>query len=752
MSKKIFLLFFTLFTFSLKVPAYDFENAGIYYTVSSRQKYTVAVTSSPQQRSAYRGEIVVPPSVVYEGKTFRVTEISKRAFQGCAQLVSLTVPASVVEIGDSAFFACTGLKYLVLEDGEKPLRVGSNSYHGVSAGQAIFHDCPLETLYLGRELQYEGGFFYGYSPFYKKKELSLVVVGDGVRTLENRAFYGCESLESVTIGGRVASVGNFAFYACKMLKELVVKEGNLPLEIGTNGNGKNLFSDAPLETLYLGRDLHYPESVGEIYNPFFQKGTLRTVTIGESAREIGSHAFQGCHSLVSFTVGSGVDRIGDRAFSGCISLRELFFKDGEGSLFLGVNRHSTSSKGEALFFDCPIETLYLGRTLDYSTSYFDGYAPFYDQQYLQSVVVGEEVVSLGDRLFWGCHSLSTVTIGGAVEFIGNYVFKECTALTEVVFRDGELPLYVGYNKFSPNGIGEPLFSDSHLHSLYLGRTLTYNMSRFYGLSPFYQQTELSSVTVSDYVMQLSQNIFYNCSALTELVIPGSVSAIDNAAFLGCTSLKKLELKDGRAPLSLGYNLFSEMEGRTLFHDTAVETLYLGRNLQFLSGEEYGGAPFSRMKKLQSVVVGDEVTAIPDDLFKNCPVLESFVVGKAVETIGNRAFQGCGNLSRLVFRDGDKPLLLGYNVHEPSGLGRSLFYDNPIQQLYLGRELRYPDTIYYGYAPFYRKETLTEVTIGEGVSVVGDRLFYGCTQLDNLQIEGTLSVVGAYAFYGCPAKE
>ena len=292
MSKKIFLLFFTLFTFSLKVPVYDFENAGIYYTVSSRQKYTVAVTSSPQQRSAYRGEIVVPPSVVYEGKTFRVTEISKRAFQGCAQLVSLTVPASVVEIGDSAFFACTGLKYLVLEDGEKPLRVGSNSYHGVSAGQAIFHDCPLETLYLGRELQYEGGFFYGYSPFYKKKELSLVVVGDGVRTLENRAFYGCESLESVTIGGRVASVGNFAFYACKMLKELVVKEGNLPLEIGTNGNGKNLFSDAPLETLYLGRDLHYPESVGEIYNPFFQKGTLRTVTMASRPGRLGRMLFK----------------------------------------------------------------------------------------------------------------------------------------------------------------------------------------------------------------------------------------------------------------------------------------------------------------------------------------------------------------------------------------------------------------------------------------------------------------------------
>lgn len=113
-----------------------------------------------------------------------------------------------------------------------------------------------------------------------------------MRTLENRAFYGCESLTSVTIGGRVVSVGNFAFYACKMLKELVVKEGNLPLEIGTNGKGKNLFSDAPLETLYLGRDLHYPESVGEIYNPFFQKETLRTVTIGESAGRLDHMLFK----------------------------------------------------------------------------------------------------------------------------------------------------------------------------------------------------------------------------------------------------------------------------------------------------------------------------------------------------------------------------------------------------------------------------------------------------------------------------
>ena len=712
---------------------------------------SVAEVVAPPSAGDYRDEMMIPATVSYEGKSYRVSSIAKRAFMGCESLTSLTVPASVVEIGDSAFFACSALKYLVLEDGDKPLRVGCNSYQGIAAGQAIFNDCPLETLYLGRELQYEGGFFYGYSPFYKKKHLSLVIVGDGVRRLENRAFYGCEDLTSITLGGKLSAIGNYAFYGCKSLRELVIKEGDAPLAIGTNGTGKNLFSDAPLEILYLGRDLKYPESVGHLYNPFFQKASLSMVTVGEAAKAIPASAFQGCSNIVSFTVGSRVERIGDYAFSGCTSLRELYFKDAEAPLLLGVNRHTTSSKGEALFYDCPIETLYLGRTLDYSTSYFDGYAPFYDRTALHTVVVGETVVSLGDRLFFGCRSLTRITVGGSVEFIGNYVFRECEALTDVVFRDGELPLYVGYNKFSSDGIGESLFSDSRLQTLYLGRTLSYNMSSFYGYSPFYQQTHLSSVTLSDYVHILPSNLFYGCSAISELSIPGSVLEIGNAALSDCTALKRVEFKDGTEPLLLGYSLFSEAGGKNLFCDTPVETLYLGRDLQYLSGKAYGIAPFAGVMTLKRVDVGPLVGRVPDDLFRNCTRLETVVVGGNVETIGNRVFQGCSALVHIIFQDGSRPLTVGYNLYEPSGVGRSLFYDNPLTTLYLGRELRYSDTIYYGYSPFYRKETLSDVTLGPTVTAVGNRLFYGCARLKDLTVQGTLSHVGSYAFYGCPAQ-
>lgn len=750
MIRNIFCLFLVFLLSIWNVRAYDFKSNGIYYTLKNGVRTPAVEVAVPPSSDEYRGEMVVPASVSYRGNNYKVSAIACRAFSGCASLTSLTVPASVVEIGDSAFFGCTALKYLVLEDGDKPLRVGCNRYQGISAGEAIFHDCPLETLYLGRELQYEGGFFYGYSPFYKKRHLSLVIVGDGVRQLENRAFYGCEDLTSITLGGRVSAIGNYAFYGCKSLRELVIKEGDAPLAIGTNGTGKNLFSDAPLEILYLGRDLKYPESVGHLYNPFFQKASLSMVTVGEAAKAIPASAFQGCSNIVSFTVGSRVEHIGDYAFSGCTSLRELYFKDAEAPLSLGVNRHTTSSKGEALFYDCPVETLYLGRTLDYSTSYFDGYAPFYDRTALHTVVVGETVVSLGDRLFFGCHSLARVTIGGSVEFIGNYVFRECAALTDVVFRDGELPLYVGYNKFSSDGIGESLFSDCRLQTLYLGRTLSYNMSSFYGFSPFYQQTRLSSVTLGDYVFLLPPNLFYGCSALGELSVPGNVSEVGNAALSGCTALKRVEFQDGAEPLSLGYNLFSEAGGKNLFSDTPVETLYLGRSLQYISGAACGWAPFAALPTLVRVDVGPLVRNVPDDLFRNCTRLETVVVGANVETLGNRVFQGCTALLHLVFQDGTRPLEVGYNLYTPSGVGRSLFYDNPLTTLYLGRELRYPDTIYYGYSPFYRKETLSDVTLGPTVTAVGNRLFYGCVRLKDLTIQGTLSRIGTYAFYGCPA--
>ena len=192
------LLLVTMLTSAASASAYDFTVDGIYYTITSFTDLTCAVTSG-----ACSGDIVIPEQVTYNGRTLTVTSIGNyaferdtgltsvsignsvtsigwSAFEGCTGLTSVSIPNSVTSIGESAFSGCSGLtsvsignsvteiedyafkgcsalKKLVIEDGAAVLKLGCNRDVGweTSSGEGLFYDCPLETLYLGRNLEYE---------------------------------------------------------------------------------------------------------------------------------------------------------------------------------------------------------------------------------------------------------------------------------------------------------------------------------------------------------------------------------------------------------------------------------------------------------------------------------------------------------------------------------------------------------------------------------------------------------------------
>ena len=82
------------------------EINGIYYNLSTETN-TAEVTKNPNYYSNYySGEIVIPESVNYEGTSYSVTSIINDAFQECTGLTSITIPNSVTEIGDRAFYGC----------------------------------------------------------------------------------------------------------------------------------------------------------------------------------------------------------------------------------------------------------------------------------------------------------------------------------------------------------------------------------------------------------------------------------------------------------------------------------------------------------------------------------------------------------------------------------------------------------------------------------------------------------------------
>ena len=309
------------------------------------------------------------------------------------------------------------------------------------------------------------------------------------------------------------------------------------------------------------------------------------------------------------------------------------------------------------------------------------------------------VTSIGEEAFIGCSGLTSIEIPNSVTSIGDYAFSGCSGLTSIEI---------------PNSV----------------TSIDYGM--FHGCSG------LTSFEIPNSVTSIGGSAFQNCSGLTSIEIPNSVTSIGVSAFSGCTALKKLRFEDGRRGLSLRYNYHNSSEGlgEGLFNDCPLETLYLGRNLSFITDHSEGYSPFYNVKTLKSVTIGDSVSSIHDYTFAHCSGLTSIEIPNSVARIGDYAFSGCTALKELRFEDGLRELSLEHNyTNSYGGLGTGLFNDCPLETLYLGRDLLYETYKSFGYSPFYNVKTLKSVTIGNNVTHIRDYAFNSCSNLTSIHLLG-----------------
>ena len=154
-----FLLVFALLV-SIKTYSYDFEVNGIFYNYDSYSQSAI-VAPDNANGTKYFGEIVIPNTVTYKGRTMSVTAIGNSAFRNCRDLLSVLIPSSVVRIEAWAFRDCPNLRFLsipnsvnyigdyvfadslvtlVFEDGQELLNIEKYT----------FNDYYPKAFYLGR--------------------------------------------------------------------------------------------------------------------------------------------------------------------------------------------------------------------------------------------------------------------------------------------------------------------------------------------------------------------------------------------------------------------------------------------------------------------------------------------------------------------------------------------------------------------------------------------------------------------------
>ena len=230
---------------------------------------------------------------------------------------------------------------------------------------------------------------------------------------------------------------------------------------------------------------------------------------------IGHEAFRGCNNLSSITLGDSIKSIGDYAFYGCSKLAEVTIPN------------KTTSLGEYCFS---------GNSL------------------LANIDLGNGLKTIGQYCFSGC-SMPEISIPASVTSIGNYTFNNCSSLADVVIEDRTSELTLGSNGSSP------LFASCPLDSVYIGGKIMYNTSSSSGYSPFYRNTSLRTIVISDTEEEIYNNEFYGCTSLKNVTMGDGVKKIGNWAFSGCSNLDYFNFGSGMQ--SIGDEAFSDCTNLTM---------------------------------------------------------------------------------------------------------------------------------------------------------------------------------------------
>ena len=543
-----FLLALLISMLGVKASAHNIEvknsdGKTIYYNfVNNNTELAVTFRGSSYNAysNEYSGNVVIPESVTYNGNTYSVTSIGNSAFYYCNGLTSITIPNSVTSIGNTAFSGCSGL--------------------------------------------------------------TSITIPNSVTSIDSYAFSGCSGLTSVTIPNSVTSIGSYAFQYCSKLASVTIGTGVLSI-------GASVFSETPVKKViwltntppsgyghaagavnYVANDLYTSLSNKTVYkflSSMFEVGGVKyvpvspsdrtcdvldctydpaaeNITIGETVEYKGvqmnvnqikpyalynnqyvknitiscsgnvpDYAFSLCSSLQTATLGENITGIGKYAFSGCSKLEGI------------VIPNSVTYIGQYAFENCSsMSTVLMGTGVETITTYaFSGCSALTDMQ------IGSKVSTIGNYAFYKCFSLPKIMIPQSVTKINDYVFNNCTALKDVYIADRSSVLTLGSNGSSS------LFSSCPLDSVYIGGKISYNTGSSYGYSPFYRNTSLRTVVITDKETEISANEFYGCTNLQSFKVGDGVTKFGDRAFSGCSSLKSLAF--GSQLQSIGQEAFSD---------------------------------------------------------------------------------------------------------------------------------------------------------------------------------------------------
>ncbi len=652
---------------------------GYYEFVENEDGYTVSLTDEGKGVS----EIVIPTS--FNGKS--VTALGEDFLRNNTKIEKISIPATIKKIPNYAFYKCTKLSEVVLNEGLE--RIGAYA----------FDSCKLKTLIVPSTCKVIEN-----SAFEYNSELYHIYLPISVTTVEQYAFYSinasayiCIEHDYVPSWGSYWRSGATVYTNCTKL--VVGEDYNYAIRnVSGNNNvvilrlsqatsqlesftfptavegisdirvASNLFkSNVNIRSV----DLTGVTRIGE--SAFISCSNLSNITFSNSLTIIGSHAFRYCTSLTRLEIPSSVTEIQSYAFDGCSNLTYIYLPS------------SVTTIGSYAFDDCPKSTIY---TNAHSSSngwggHWKGSQPIYydfvsldatdDFKYVTQTYMGEQYVTitgltaiglnkknlvipdqiegindirLPANLFNGFSELVSIDLGAGVTKIPTNCFANCTKLETVVLHNGVTSI---------------------------------------GQSAFLKCSKLTSINMPSTLTTIGRQAFDYCTSLREIVIPISVTTIEAYAFDEMGKIAILIEASVAQPNWKQYWSGSSATNKQIIYDyvssgvtgdfryaktsngvtdaihilglvegsTSVN-LVVPDQIEGVSNIKIANYAFDGNTIVKTVDLGNSVTYIGSYAFRNCSSLRQVIIPLNCTVIKAYAFQYCSTECVLNCEASEKP--------------------------------------------------------------------------------------------------
>ena len=716
-----------LLTFTTPDAFYNFyiaiQNSDryLYYKVTDSENHYVTVVppfnsfGDPWGTFAKpEGNVIIPQTVTYGGVTYTVTEIGNYALKGCTGVTGISIPSTVTSIGNYAFYNCKLTSVVIPssvteinqyafsqcgDDNGMTVNIAGNATTGTRIETMAFLNSKVSELTLG-----EGVTFVGDKAFWSCPLLTTVHFNatncTQMRSTYNSAYYSVfnsgsdntthPAITALTIGNNVTNIPDYAFYDFTSLTEVTISEG-------VSSIGNQAFWNCPnLATVNFNATncTNMKTTLNSVSYSSFNSGSdnttnpaVTTLNIGNNVTNIPDYAFYGFTSLPEVTISEGVTSIGERAFWKCPNLTTVHFNA----------TNCTNMK---------------------TTYYYVLRSPFNSgtdnttNPAIITLTIGSNVTRIPEYAFYGADQITTgLIIPSSVQYIEECAFKSCSHIPSLVFENGSQLESIDEEAFN--------YCDDMSGILRLPNSLTEIGYWSFSHCGFWKVVIPSSVT------SIAASAFNSCGSSMVVEIAGnptSGTTIGNYAFYNSDIV---ELTIGEGVISIGEQAFWKCPNLTTVHFNAINctnmmTTYNNGTSDlslspFNSGDDENSYP-----AITTLTIGDNVTRIPKYAFYHAnSISNNLIIPSSVQYIEESAFAYCKKISGLSFAE-DAQLV---------SIGTSAFY-------YCERikgTLRFPNSLTeIGGWAFCLSGLLSKIIIPSSVTSIGTSAFNSCNR-DGYQV-------------------